>query len=68
MDRDEQEGTIGQRRDDRPDNPDGDVLRQDPGDVSHDRPGRSEDSPGHMKRDAGAQSARDFAPGRQRRA
>ena len=26
-------------------------------------PGRSEWSPGHMKRDAGAQSARDFAPG-----
>ena len=30
-------------------------------DASH---GRSEQSPGHMKRDAGAQSARDFAPGR----
>lgn len=26
--------------------------------------GRSESSPGHMKRDAGVQSARDFAPGR----
>ena len=32
-------------------------------DVTH---GRSESSPGHMKRDAGAQSARDFAPGRAR--
>ena len=29
--------------------------------------GRSEQSPGHMKRAAGAQSARDFAPGRARR-
>jgi hypothetical protein len=27
-------------------------------------PGRSESSPGHLKRDAGEQSARDFAPGR----
>ncbi|HEX3265543.1 MAG TPA: hypothetical protein VHR16_07730 [Candidatus Limnocylindrales bacterium] len=27
--------------------------------------GRSEWSPGHQKRDAGAQSARDFAPGHQ---
>jgi hypothetical protein len=26
--------------------------------------GRSESSPGHLKREAGAQSARDFAPGR----
>ena len=26
--------------------------------------GRSASSPGHLKRDAGAQSARDFAPGR----
>jgi len=30
--------------------------------------GRSEDSPGHRKQAAGAQSARDFAPGRARRA
>lgn len=29
-------------------------------------PGRSDDSPGHRKKAAGAQSARDFAPGRQR--
>ena len=26
--------------------------------------GRSESSPGHLKREAGEQSARDFAPGR----
>lgn len=26
--------------------------------------GRTESSPGHLKKDAGAQSARDFAPGR----
>lgn len=30
--------------------------------------GRSESSPGHLKKDAGAQSARDFAPGRAKRA
>ena len=30
--------------------------------------GRSEQSPGHRKQDAGARSARDFAPGRMRRA
>ena len=32
------------------------------------RHGRSEDSPGHRKQAAGAKSARDFAPGRSRRA
>lgn len=29
-----------------------------------DSPGRSEQSPGHLKKAAGAQSARDYAPGR----
>jgi hypothetical protein len=32
------------------------------------RHGRSDDSPGHRKKAAGAQSARDFAPGRNRQA
>ena len=42
---------------------------RDPGDGSArgggnvDQPGRSGDSPGHMKRDAGSGSASDFAPG-----
>lgn len=39
----------------------------DPADAGQgrpDAPGRSESSPGHLKKDAGARSARDFAPGR----
>ena len=63
MRREEQDGTIGQHRDDVPDSTDDSELRND-----GDGPGRSNDSPGHRKQDAGAQSARDFAPGRQRRA
>ncbi|MEO5705354.1 MAG: hypothetical protein ABIR64_10255 [Candidatus Limnocylindrales bacterium] len=39
--------------------------RTDGGETTH---GRSESSPGHMKKAAGAQSARDFAPGNLRRA
>ena len=35
-----------------------------PGRTTEASPGRSESSPGHLKRDAGEQSARDFAPGR----
>ena len=64
MHREDQDGTIGQHRDDVPGSADDSVLRNDDGDG----PGRSEDSPGHQKKAAGAQSARDFAPGRQRRA
>ena len=33
-----------------------------------DSPGRSEQSPGHLKKAAGARSARDFAPGHRRHA
>ena len=38
----------------------------DPGEASLGR-GRSDESPGHRKKAAGAQNARDFAPGRQGR-
>jgi hypothetical protein len=45
-----------------------DVLDEaEPADVSLGR-GRSADSPGHRKQAAGAKSARDFAPGRSRKA
>ena len=56
--REGQGGAIGQHRDATPDSADDSVLQR----------GRSESSPGHMKRDAGAQSARDYAPGRRDRA
>jgi hypothetical protein len=64
--RHEPAGSMRERRDDGTDRTDA----NDAGDAStrrDDERGRSEDSPGHRKQDAGVQSARDFAPGRQRR-
>jgi hypothetical protein len=52
--REGQDGAIGQHRDATPSSTDAGALGR----------GRSEMSPGHQKRAAGAQSARDFAPGR----
>lgn len=49
--REGQDGEIGQHRDTNP--ADNDMIR-----------GRSESSPGHLKKVAGDQSARDYAPGR----
>jgi hypothetical protein len=41
--------------------------RPESGDLGRpDLPGRSEQSPGHLKKAAGARSARDFAPGRRK--
>ena len=55
--REGQDGTIGQHTDTTPDSTDNGFGR-----------GRSASSPGHLKKEAGAQSARDFAPGHLRRA
>jgi len=52
--REGQDGAIGQHRDATPSSTDAGALGR----------GRSEMSPGHQKQAAGAQSARDFAPGR----
>ena len=52
--REGQDGEIGQHRDATPDSTD----------RSEQQRGRSESSPGHLKKAAGAQSARDYAPGR----
>jgi hypothetical protein len=52
--REGQDGAIGQHRDATPSSTDGGALGR----------GRSESSPGHLKRAAGAQSASEFAPGR----
>ena len=49
-----QDGEIGQHVDATPDSTD----------TSERQRGRSESSPGHLKKAAGAQSARDYAPGR----
>ena len=53
--REDQEGEIGQHRDEPPGS-------TDPA-TRDNAPGRSESSPGHLKKAAGAQIARDFAPG-----
>ena len=50
-----QDGEIGQHRDETP-------ASTDPA-TRDNAPGRSESSPGHMKKAAGERSARDFAPG-----
>jgi len=52
--REGQDGEIGQHQDATPDSTD----------QSTGGHGRSESSPGHLKKAAGAQSARDYAPGR----
>jgi hypothetical protein len=52
--RERQDGELGQHRDATPDSTDQSELHR----------GRSESSPGHLKKAAGAQSARDYAPGR----
>ena len=52
--REGQDGEIGQHVDTTPNGTD----------KSEQQRGRSESSPGHLKKAAGAQSARDFAPGR----
>lgn len=52
--REGQDGEIGQHVDATPDSTD----------RSGQQPGRSATSPGHLKKAAGAQSARDYAPGR----
>lgn len=54
--REGQDGEIGQHRDATPNSTDQSQEQR-----SH---GRSESSPGHLKKAAGAQSARDYAPGR----
>ena len=51
-----QDGEIGQHRDATPNS-------TDPG-AGQSGHGRSDSSPGHVKQAAGAQSARDYAPGR----
>ena len=69
------EGQLGEgqredpmgRDDARPDAPRGEPGTTDDGGDTLIRPGRSADSPGHRKRAAGAQSAREFAPGRARK-
>jgi hypothetical protein len=55
------------RDDARPDGPRVEPGTTDDGGDALIRHGRSADSPGHRKRAAGAQSARDFAPGRARK-
>lgn len=57
-DKGRQDGPLDQRLD--PPDPDG------PDQGASGR-GRSEQSPGHLKKAGGAQDARDFAPGRRRR-
>jgi hypothetical protein len=52
--REGQDGEIGQHTDATPDSTDPNTRSR----------GRSESSPGHLKKAAGAQSARDYAPGR----
>lgn len=54
--REGQDGEIGQHRDATPNSTDQSQEQR--------GRGRSESSPGHMKKAAGAQSARDFAPSR----
>jgi hypothetical protein len=64
-DRDQRDMPVGRTEDQEvnPNPPDGSEGGDD-GSFGH---GGSEESPGHLKRAAGEQSARDFAPGRARR-
>jgi hypothetical protein len=55
--REGQDGAIGQHTDVTPGSEDQSELHR----------GRSATSPGHLKKEAGAQSARDYAPGRTNR-
>lgn len=63
MGRDGGRGDGGARGADRDGGRPGGGMRENVEHGRPDTPGRSEQSPGHMKRDAGEQSARDFAPG-----